>query len=299
MRYSLPLLGARVTFVSGQNLGKIILGKLFEPIQLGYFSFAFQTVERFVELVHTVPLALLPSFTQLEARGQRARLEEVFAHAQRLIGVVACALSFGLFLFAREITLLVGSPLFEPAIPLLRILALVPMARTAQQPFTMMFQALRMPGLVFRLALIKFGTELVAYFTLVPTIGMIGAGFANLSGAVASYIAAFVLLARLMPDAAPARWRTLFSTLVVFLPLMTAGLLIEARVAAPWSLVLRLLLIPIAMFGILALRLVNRYDLDRLSSIPLESSWMRRVRDVLVGAAVGVMRAVEPRGAAS
>src|SRR5262249_20187050 len=53
--YCMPLLGARVTFTSGQNLSKIILGKLFTATELGYFSFAFQTVERFVEVVHTLP----------------------------------------------------------------------------------------------------------------------------------------------------------------------------------------------------------------------------------------------------
>lgn len=298
MRYSFPLLGARVTFVSGQNLGKIVLAKLFEPWQLGFFSFAFQAVERFVDLVHTLPLALLPSFTRLEARGERARLANVLPHAHRIVQVVACSLSFGLFLFAREITLLVGSPLFEPAIPLLRILALVPMARTAQQPLTMVFQAMRQPGTVFRLALVKLATELAAYVALVPAIGLLGAGFANLAGAVAAYLAAFLLLARAMPGPARACGRTLLSTLLLFVPLMVAGLLIEARVPAPGSLILRLALMVVAGAGVLALRLVNRYDLERLSAMPLESSWMRRVRDALVAAMVGVMRAVEPRGAA-
>jgi O-antigen/teichoic acid export membrane protein len=68
LSYSTPLMGARITFLTGQNLGKVVLGKLFEPAQLGYFSFAFQTIERFVELIYILPASLLPSFTQLVAR---------------------------------------------------------------------------------------------------------------------------------------------------------------------------------------------------------------------------------------
>src|SRR5262249_23312187 len=119
--------------------------------QLGFFSFAFQTVERFVEVAHTLPAALLPSLTKLVATGERERLRWVFDQAFRLIQAGACALSLGLFIFAPELTRWVGSPMFIPAVPLLRIMALVPLARTAQQPFTMLFQALRLPGIVLTL----------------------------------------------------------------------------------------------------------------------------------------------------
>jgi hypothetical protein len=139
LAYCTPLLGARLTFISGQNLGKIVLGKLFDLTQLGYFSFAFQTVERFVELASTLSSALMPSLTQLVARGERDRMRWVFDQAFRLIQVVAGALSLMLFVFAPELTRWVGSPLFAPAVPLLRILALAPLARTAHLPLNMMF----------------------------------------------------------------------------------------------------------------------------------------------------------------
>ena len=49
-----------------------MLGKLLDATSLGYFSFAFQTIERFVELVYPLPSALLPSLTHLVARGRSA-----------------------------------------------------------------------------------------------------------------------------------------------------------------------------------------------------------------------------------
>ena len=85
LAYCTPLLGARIAFLSGQNLSKVVLGKLFALSDLGYFSFAFQTVERFVELAYTLPSALMPSFTKLVARGESDRLRWVFDQSFRLI----------------------------------------------------------------------------------------------------------------------------------------------------------------------------------------------------------------------
>jgi O-antigen/teichoic acid export membrane protein len=294
--YCMPLLGARVTFVSGQNLSKIILGKLFTTTQLGYFSFAFQTVERFVELAHSLPASLLPSLTELVARGERERLRRVFDQALRLIQVAACMLSLTLFVFASEITLLVGSPLFEPAVPLLRILALVPLARTAQQPLTMLFQALREPGRVLWLALVKFGAEFGSYFLLLPALGMAGASWANLTGAVASYLAALGLLAAVVPEGARERARSAVLVAGLFLPLLAAAAWISARPPGAWMLVARAALVPIALWGVFALGLVNRSDLVKLSSIPLTIGWMRVIRDAVVAAAGRLARAAQPGG---
>ncbi|MEP7028800.1 MAG: oligosaccharide flippase family protein, partial [Candidatus Eisenbacteria bacterium] len=138
-RYCLPLLGARAAFISGQNLSRVVLGKFFSPEALGLFSFAFQTVERFVGLVYAIPSSLLPSLTQLVARGEPERMRRLLDKGFRLVATLACALSFMIFVFAEEITRVVGGDRYLPAVGLLRILALVPWVRTAQQPLTMGF----------------------------------------------------------------------------------------------------------------------------------------------------------------
>lgn len=293
--YCLPLLGARVTFLSGQNLGKILLGKIFDATLLGYFSFAYQTVDRFVDVIYALPSSLLPSLTRLVTHGERERMRFVLEQSLRLIQVVALILSVGMVVGAREITLLVGSPLFEPAIPLLRVMALVPIARTAQQPLTMAFQALRLPGTVLVLALVKFVTEFGCYFALVPSLGLIGAGWANLAGAVVSYVAAMVAFNRHMPEGAAGRLRTTATGLLVFMPLLAVGLQLEARLPHVASIVGRLLLIPVAIVGTLACGLVREDDFDRLLSFPLQSTWMTRVRDTVALSARRVVRVMTPR----
>lgn len=295
--YCIPLYGARAAFLSGQNLSKVVLGKLFGVADLGYFSFAFQTVERFVELANTLPSALLPSLTRLVANRERDRLRWVFDQAFRLIQAAALALSLALFVFAPELTRWVGSPLFAPAVPLLRILALVPLARTAHQPFTMMFQALRLPGTVLTLALIKFGIEFGCYFTLVPWFGLRGAGWANLAGAVTTFVGAHLALRRVLPEGSSDRARASLTALLVAAPLMGAGLVIDATLSGAAAFVVKLVLVPPAVLAAFATGLITPYDLEKVSSLPLHAVWMRRIRDLAVTVGGRLARAAAPRRA--
>jgi O-antigen/teichoic acid export membrane protein len=280
--YCVPLLGARITFMSGQNLSTIILGKLFSPGLLGYFKFAFQTIERFNDLANAVPSSLMPSLTRLVAQGERERLRLIFDQALRLIQTMAFALSFGLFVFARELTLLIGGWSFAPAIPMLRVLALVPMARTAQQPLTVLFQSLRRPGTVLVLSVIKFVTEFGAYFLLVVPLGVMGAAWANLAGALVSFVVAMALLARMIPEGAAERARTGLAALALLSLMLAVTLLGEMLFRGTSRGLLHLALVPVAGVGVFALGLVRREDLDKLVELPLERPWTRVVRGGLL-----------------
>jgi O-antigen/teichoic acid export membrane protein len=296
--YCMPLLCGRITFMSGQHLSKVILGKLFDTTLLGYFTFAYQTVERFTDLVNTVPTALLPSFTRLVARGEREKLRSAFARAQRLIQTLGCVASLGLFLFARELTLLIASPLFEPAIPILRVLALVPIARTAQQPLTMLFQSLRRPGTVLALALVKFVAEFGSYFLLVTTLGIIGAAWANLTGAVLSYLAALMVLDRFMAEGARERVRTGLVAAALLASFIAVTLLIEWQVRGHVLVLFHLALLPVMAAAVFAVRLVRQEDLDKLAAVPLERAWTRLVRGSVLAVLNVFARLGEPRRAA-
>ena len=50
--------------------------------------------------------------------------------------------------------------------------------------------------------------------------------------------------------------------------------------------------------AIFAFELITRYDLEKLSSLPIRAGWMRRPRDRFVAAADRLARAVAPRRAA-
>ncbi len=282
--YCAPLLGARLTFTSGANLGKVVIGKLFTATELGYFSFAYQTIERFVELMQTLPASALPAFTRLEAEGARDRLDQFAVQAHRVIQVLAAFTSLAIFAFAREITLFGGSPLFEPAIPLLRLLALVPFVRTAQQPLTMAFQALRQPGTVLRLEVLKFAIEFGCYFALVPVLGIGGPVCANLVAAVVSYVAALASLAVALPGGARARAANALRVAVVYVPLVLLAWIVSAsHLPLATSVALRAAVVVAGAATVFLFGLVVREDVERFADIPLESAWMRRAQAIAVG----------------
>lgn len=293
--YCLPLLGARVTFLSGQNLSKIVVGWLFTATDVGYFSFAFQMTERFVEVAYTVPYALLPSLTQLVARGERARLATAYERSSRVIQAMACALALGLFTFARELTVPVGSHLFEPSIPVLRILALVPLFRTPHQTLTMLFQAMKRTDTVLRLALIKFVVEFGSYFALVPAIGLTGAGWANVTGAAAAYAGALVVGQRLVPEHGARRLTILARAMILVAPLLVLVMVVDWALQGWAGLLLRVAIVAGGGIGLFAFGLVLRDDLTTLSAIPLAWQPMRRVRDLMVASVDWLARAIEPR----
>ena len=294
VRYCRPLLGARITFTSGQNLSTLVVGKLFDNTQLGYFSFAFRTVERFVEVAYTAPSSLLPPLTQLVVRGEGDRLRVVFDASLRLIQVMACSMVFLIFAFAREITLVVAGHLFEPAVPLLRVLALVPVFRTAQQPLTMLFQAMRLPGIVLRLAVIKFLAEFGSYFALVPVARLAGAAWANLVGAGVAYASALALLNARVPGGSGSRLYAQVRCLGLLLPLAAIAAVADRALGMTGGLLLRLALVPVGWIGIFGFGLVTRDDLEALSAMPLSAAPMRATRDALVGFVDHFVRTIKP-----
>jgi O-antigen/teichoic acid export membrane protein len=267
-----------------------VLGKFFDPVALGLFSFAFQTVERFVGLVYAIPSSLLPSLTQLVARGETDRLRRLLDKGFRLVATLACVLSFGIFVFAEEITRVIGGERYLPAVGLLRILALVPWVRTAQQPLTMGFYALRRTGMVLTLALAKFITEMGSYFLLIPRVGLDGAAWANLLGALVACFGALILTARAVPGPAGHRSAVIAKTGVLVALGAAGSLVLHDMNLAPGLLfmVKLLVFVPALIVGIVTFDLVTDDDLSRAQAIELETPWKLRLRD----GAVRVVRAV-------
>jgi O-antigen/teichoic acid export membrane protein len=293
-RYCMPLLGARAAFISGQNLSRVVLGKFFPAEALGLFSFAFQTVERFVGLVYAIPSSLLPSLTQLVARGEPERMRRLLDKSFRLVATLACALSFGVFVFAEEITRLLGGERYLPAVGLLRILALVPWVRTAHQPLTMGFYALRKTKTVLVLAVAKFLTEMGSYFLLIPVLGLAGAAWANLAGALVAFAGAHAAMTGLVSGGGFHRRTVMLKTGL----LVVCGSLIALLLhAATWDwritfAVKLAVLVPAFVLGVVLLDLVTRDDLTRAQAIELRIPWMSAVRNRAVALALAADRAI-------
>ncbi|HKQ57687.1 MAG TPA: hypothetical protein VJY35_07445, partial [Candidatus Eisenbacteria bacterium] len=76
---------------------------------------------------------------------------------------------------------------------------------------------------------------------------------------------------------------------------MAAGWAIDGAFHGVLATALKLLLIPAAVVVAFATGLVTRYDLEKVSSVPLNVTWMRRTRDSAVAAGDRLARAVALR----
>lgn len=295
VRYSMPLYGARAAYLASQNLSRIVLGRFVSPELLGYYSFALTVVERFATFLYALPFSVLPSLTQLVARADRARFARLVDKSFRLVTTFSCALATALVLGAEPLTRLVGGAAYAPAVPVLRILAVVLWLRTSQEPLTMAFYARRQTGRVLGIAVSRLGLEIGAILLLLPLFGIRGAAWAAVAAAGLGVAAGLVLLAR---DLGPGRrWAVMFKT-AALIGLSAVGAHALRSIAGPvWvpAMITLVVWVPVFLVAMFVADLVTEDDLSLAAGVDIRSPWARGLRDRLVSASLRFSRAVGAR----
>ncbi|MEP7028805.1 MAG: hypothetical protein ABI960_09450, partial [Candidatus Eisenbacteria bacterium] len=161
-------------------------------------------------------------------------------------------------------------------------LALVPWVRTAQQPLTMGFYALRRTGMVLALAVTKFLGEMGSYFLLIPLIGLAGAAWANLIGALLAFFGALILMSRASEGTVSHRGAVIAKTGVLVAIGAIVSLALHGAQLDPRLLfaIKALALVPLFVVGVVTFDLVTEDDLERAQSMELETPWKLALRDV-------------------
>lgn len=293
VRYTMPLYGARAAYLASQNLSKAVLAGFMHPVLFGYFSFAVTMIERFATFIYALPFSILPSLTQLEAKGDRARFERLVDKGFRLVSTAACAVATAVALCAEPLTRLVGGSAYLPAVPVLRVLAIVLWLRTAHEPITMAFYALRHTGRVLAIGLGRLGLEIGAIFAFVPLWGIRGAAWAAVLGAGFCLAAALFFLARELGQASR-RAAVVAKTgaLVALAGLGARGLAaLQAPLWVPIAFTL-LVWVPLFLASVFVADLVTEDDLSLAAGMDIRKPWLRRLRDRVVSASLKLSRAV-------
>ena len=287
--YVLPLLGARMFFLSGQHLNRLILGALLPARELGLAAFALMTIERFIALAGAVPNSLLPTLARLRGEERSDRIEQVITQGYRLVTALAVFLMAGTFCLAREAVLITGGAEYTGATLPLQILALVPLFRTIQQPLNMSFYTYEKTRTVFWLAAIKFAVEPLAYPLLIPRFGIAGVALASLISSVVVFAPTSRVANHLFPGTVGVRRRVTWIAWTIGLVVVVAGVSLR-RVGEPWpGLALRLAVLLGALALILLVgKIVRGDDLRRLA----ESTGRERTARML-GRAAGWLDRVQ------
>jgi O-antigen/teichoic acid export membrane protein len=294
--YCLPLLGARAAYLSGQHLNKLILGSFLPAADVGYFGFAFTLVEKFVAILYAIPASLLPTLTSLRATRNFEKLKDVFWQTVKLVEVLAVCLGSFVFLFAAELALLLGGREFLPSLVLIKILALTPVFRTSQQPFTNLFYAYEKTKTVLVLALLKLGVEVLFYIILLPRMGVPGAALGTLLAFAACFVPAYAIGVREVGPQTGGAEVTLLKGISLLLIIAAFSMIVELYVPAGAVVgivkcVGFLLLAPIVLFGTGA---VAGRDLERVSAMEVGSPVIARAQRLALPALLWMHRRLRP-----
>jgi O-antigen/teichoic acid export membrane protein len=293
VRYTMPLFGARAAYVAAQNLSRIVLGNFLAPALLGYYSFALTMIERFATFVYALPYSILPSLTQLEALGDRARFVRLLDKGFRLVTTAACAIATGLVLCAGPLTRLIGGEAYLPAVPVLSVLAAVLWLRTAQEPLTMAFYALRRTGRVLAIGVGRLALEIGAIFALLPLWSIHGAAWAAVLGAGFGLTAGLVFLSRELGQSARRVAVVAKTAVLVVLSVLAsralAGVPFPGWVAIVFTVVVWA---PLFLVAVFVADLVTEDDLQLAAGMDIGRPWLRGLRDRIVSAGLRFSRAV-------
>ncbi len=106
------------------NIYNVVIGKLFAPADLGYYTRA-RTLEQLPSetLAGVVGRVTLPLFSEIQ--GDPARVRNVFRKALRSLALINFPLMIGLLVCARPLVLTLLTEKWAPAIPYLQLLCIV------------------------------------------------------------------------------------------------------------------------------------------------------------------------------
>jgi O-antigen/teichoic acid export membrane protein len=166
-------------------------------VQLGYYTLAYNLLIILTDLLVTVPNAVaFPVFSKIQDNPER--LKSAFCEVTQLQSLMAFPVFLGLFAVAPEAVRVLASDKWIPSIPVLQVLMLMGIARSATYFYSSIFRAGGKPS--WRFAIYALTAALnVAGFLLVVRMGILAVA---VSYVVVSYVLLplyFLLIRKLVP----------------------------------------------------------------------------------------------------
>lgn len=123
LNYCLPLIGVQLTEIAGQNMGKLLLGRLAPPAVLGLYSVARLAIDRLMLLMSQLPLMALPVLAERgEESGQEGRNNYLIGRLLQYQWAIGLLVNVAVWAAAPILLLILGEGDVRPVEPALRIL---------------------------------------------------------------------------------------------------------------------------------------------------------------------------------
>ena len=139
-----------------QNLYTVVIGKLFSPAILGFYSRAIKLQELPLTVItRTVGSVTFPVFSVLHGEGDKLRFIRAFRKASSLLVMICFPMMVGLMIVAKPLVLVLFTNKWEPCIPYLQLLCLAGILQPLQEVNLNVLLAHGRSDLYFRLEILK------------------------------------------------------------------------------------------------------------------------------------------------
>lgn len=122
LSFGLPIAFDTVNYRVTQGGDNLIVGWLWGDAALGFYNVAWNLPNAISSFFGVFDFMVLPLFAQ--TNGDTGRLREIFNYTNKLIAVVGFPLGCALALYADPIVRVIYGPNWEPAIPILQLMAI-------------------------------------------------------------------------------------------------------------------------------------------------------------------------------
>ena len=181
--FSIHILGGNFVDFLSVHSDDFLIGYFLGPIALGYYTLGYNLLIGLTDLLVSVPnLVAFPVFSKIQ--NEPARLKSAFFEVTQLQSLIAFPVFLGIFIVAPEAVRVIYTDKWAASIPVIQILMLIGIVRSASFFYSSIFRAAGKPS--WRFALYALTAALnVAGFALVVHMGIVAVAT---SYVVVSYI---------------------------------------------------------------------------------------------------------------
>ncbi len=181
--FGIHILGGNFVDFLSVHSDDFLIGYFLGPIALGYYTLGYNLLIALTDLLVTVPnLVAFPVFSKIQK--EPARLKTAFFEVTQLQSLIAFPVFLGIFIVAPEAVRVIYTDKWIASIPVIQILMLIGIVRSASFFYSSIFRAAGKPSWRFALYALTAAMN-VAGFALVVRRGIVAVA---ISYVVVSYV---------------------------------------------------------------------------------------------------------------
>lgn len=183
---------AKISNMANLQIGTLILALFASREDIAFFAVAMRVAIQVLIIPDTLTLVLIP-----RSASDREGKKELVARSARLTGLICGAALILLVIFARPLVVIIFSPAFTPAIPLIRIISIGVLLRSASKVIVPYLIGTDHPGIASISVGVGMLVNLGMLLLLLPRIGLSGAAIAVTAGYLAGAVVLLFWFSRL------------------------------------------------------------------------------------------------------